>query len=459
MKRLPNCFTAGRLKNQDTQYNEVSRSCSVNRQSQEYLPMSIIFAIIIFILICVKCQETLKSESNKLLDSGYLLNNPDLESLGEKLFFDANLSTPEGQSCAACHNPEVGWTGPDEEVNKAGAVYRGAMHQRSGNRKPNSSAYASLSPVFYAFREDNKVLFAGGNFWDGRATGYNLGNPAADQAQGPFLNPVEQNVADAKTLVGKVCGSEYASLYKKVGTEIWKEADISTSKDVNLQFGIIGLAIAAFENSQKVNSFSSKYDYYLKGKAKLTAKENEGLELFRGKAKCINCHAMGSHKEGEPPLFTDFTYENIGMPKNPQNPWYAMDTMFNKDGANWVDPGLAETLKKMPQFAMYADENYGKHQVPSLRNVDKRPSVSYIKCYGHNGYFKSLEEIVHFYNMRDILPPPEKVMDPKPGVNCWPGPEITKNINKTELGNLGLTTEEESAVVEFLKTLSDGYVP
>jgi len=411
------------------------------------------------ILLCIRCQEAPETEGAELFDAGYLFNNQDMQAFGEKLFFDKNLSTPEGQSCAACHGPEVGWTGPDEQVNKTGSVYPGAMHERFGNRKPNSSAYATLSPVFHAFMEEEKVLFAGGNFWDGRATGYKLGNPASDQAQGPFLNPVEQNIADAKTLIRKVCKSDYASLFRKVGIDIWKEPDICSSKDVNLQFGIIGIAIAAFENSGKVNQFSSKYDYYLKGEVRLSAKELEGLELFRGKAKCSNCHIIESEKDGIPPLFTDFTFDNLGLPKNPQNPWYSMDTTINNEGAGWIDPGLAEFLKEMPQYAMYADENYGKHQVPTLRNVDKRPSPGFVKAYGHNGYFKSLEETVHFYNTRDVLPSAEAISDPKPGVNCWPKPEVIENTNKEELGNLGLTPEEESAVIEFMKTLSDGYVP
>jgi len=422
-------------------------------------PLDITFAVILVILFFTGCREVPKIESKISVDSGNLFSNKDLQAFGEKLFFDTNLSAPEGQSCAACHGPEAGWTGPDEQVNKTGGVYPGAMHKRYGNRKPNSAAYATLSPAFNAILKDGNVQFAGGNFWDGRATGYKLGNPAADQAQGPFLNPVEQNIADAKSLVEKVCSSEYASLFKKVGNDIWKEKDICTCKDVNLQFGIIGIAIAAFENSGKVNGFSSKYDFYLQGKAKFSAKEKAGLELFRGKAKCANCHLLEIEKDGIPPLFTDFTFDNLGLPKNLQNPWYSMDTTYNKDGAGWVDPGLAEFLKQMPQYAMYAEENYGKHQVPTLRNVDKRPSPGFIKCYGHNGYFKSLEEIVHFYNTRDVLPPAKEVSDPKPGVNCWPEPEVIKNMNKTELGNLGLTAEEESAIVEFMRTLSDGFEP
>lgn len=458
MNRLENLISTGRLRNEDVRHLPIGRSGYTGKQKPGLCHLSILLTGILVMLLCVKCQEASETESTNLLDSGYLLNNSDLQALGEKLFFDEKLSTPEGQSCASCHGPEVGWTGPDEQVNKTGGVYPGAMHERHGNRKPNSSAYASLSPLFNAVVEDGEVLFSGGNFWDGRATGFKLGNPAADQAQGPFLNPVEQNVADAKSLVEKVCNSEYASLFRKVGNDIWKQTDICSSKDVNLQYGIIGIAIAAFENSEKVNQFSSKYDYFLKGEVELTAKEKKGLELFKDKGKCSECHVMESGEDGIPPLFTDFTFDNLGLPKNPQNPWYSMDTTFNKAGANWIDPGLAEFLETMPQYAMYAEENYGKHQVPTLRNVDKRPAEGYVKCYGHNGYFKSLEEIIHFYNTRDVLPRSESVADPKPGINSWPGPEVEKNINIDQLGNLGLTLEEESDIVEFMKTLSDGYI-
>jgi cytochrome c peroxidase len=108
---------------------------------------------------------------------------------------------------------------------------------------------------------------------------------------------------------------------------------------------------------------------------------------------------------------------------------------------------------------MFAQENLGKHRAPTDRNVDVRPTPSFVKPFGHNGYFKSLEVLVHFYNTRDVLPAADKVKDPKPGVNCWPAPEVAQNLNTTELGNLGLTAEEEAAIVAFLKTLSDGYQP
>ncbi len=451
-------FQSGNCRNDGTKRRHNFQSYYLIKNRSKFLSLSIIAIAFIASLTCTNCQKSPEKKIPASLDMSNLLNNKELQSLGEKLFFDTNLSNPEGQSCAACHSQEVGWTGPDEMVNKTGGVYPGALHERSGNRKPNSSAYATFSPLFGAFTENGKVIFHGGNFWDGRATGYTLGNPAADQAQGPFLNPVEQNLDGPKTLVYKACHSDYASLFKKVGNDIWKEPDICNSKNLNLQFGIIGIAIAAFESSEKVNEFSSKYDFYIKGKVKLTDNEEKGLELFKGKAKCANCHLIEDNPNGTPPLFTDFTFDNLGIPKNPQNPWYAMDTTFNKEGPNWIDPGLSEFLNEKPQYAMYAEENYGKHQVPTLRNVDKRPSPEFVKCYGHNGYFKSLEEMVHFYNTRDVLPAAEEVSDPKPGVNCWPKPEISTNMNNTELGNLGLTAAEESAIVEFMKTLSDGYI-
>jgi len=414
-------------------------------------------SVLLILLLCPECKYNPTVEESKESDLSHLFSNEELQLFGEKLFFDETLSNPEGQSCSSCHGPEVGWTGPDESINKMGGVYPGALHQRFGNRKPNSSAYASLSPLFHAVIEDAKIQFVGGNFWDGRATGYILGNPAADQAQGPFLNPVEQNIANAKILVEKVCETEYVSLFKKVGEDIWGIKDICLSTDVNLQFGIIGISIAAFENSGKVNQFSSKFDYYLKGKINLTDKERRGFELFNGKARCALCHPSTINTDGSFPLFTDFKFENLGIPANPHNPWYSMDNSLNPDKSDWIDPGLKDFIKKLPQYAMLADENYGKHQVPTLRNVDKRPYEKFVKAFGHNGYFKSLEDIVHFYNTRDILPFAKTVSDNQPGVNSWPKPEVSENINKIETGNLGLSDEDESAIIAFLKTLSDGY--
>jgi len=346
----------------------------------------------------------------------------DQEQLGKFLFFDTNLSDPPGQSCAVCHGPTVGWTGPDQAINAAGAVYEGAVSGRFGNRKPPTSAYAGDSPILHW----DGTKWVGGMFWDGRATGSVLGDPLAEQAQGPFLNPLEQNNASAQAVIDKVLASSYSDLFLQVCT------------DPATYYDCIGRAIAAYERSAEVSQFTSKYDYWLKGRARLTGQEQLGLRLFNGKANCANCHVA--------PLFTDYTYDNLGVPRNPLNPFYN-EPDWNPLGQSWVDTGLGGFL----QAAGYPDSVWmpevGKFKVPTLRNVDKRPSKKFVKAYGHNGYFKSLEEIVHFYNTRDV-----------PGAG-WPAPEVAANINTTEMGNLGLNHGEELAIVAFLKTLSDGWTP
>ena len=128
--------------------------------------------------------------------------------------------------------------------------------------------------------------------------------------------------------------------------------------------------------------------------------------------------------DGAPPLFTDFSYDNLGFPRNPENPTYRMPKEFNPDGAAWIDPGLGGFLAKVPRFAHLAEQNLGKHKVPTLRNADKRPRAGFVKAFGHNGVFKSLKETVHFYNTRDVLPPCEATPDAKPGLNCWARPEV-----------------------------------
>jgi cytochrome c peroxidase len=340
------------------------------------------------------------------------------QQLGKDLFFDENLSLNTNQSCASCHTPGAGWVGADSAVNNGGGVYEGSIPGAFGDRKPPTAAYAGDSPILY-FDGD---AWVGGMFWDGRATGWVLGDPLAEQAKGPFLNPKEQAIPDAATLVAKVQASSYSGLFEDVWGAIW--ADTAGA------YNAIGRSIAAYERSSEVSASTSKYDAWLVGKARLTGQEQLGLNLFMGKAKCSKCHV--------PPLFTDFTYDNLGIPKNPANPATIADP-------SWADPGLGGFLKGsgFPE-AIYSAE-WGKFKVPTLRNVDLRPNMFVTKAYGHNAYFKSLWSIVHFYNTRDVL--------------SWPDPEVADNVNTTELGNLGLNLGQELAIVAFMRTLSDGYMP
>lgn len=404
-----------------------------------------------------------------------------LEQLGKHIYFD-KISQPGSMACADCHGPDVGFTGPTAGINLHGAVYRGAVPQRFGNRKPPAASYASFSPIFHY--DAGEGLFVGGNFWDGRATGEGLGNPAADQALGPFLNPVEQNMPSKQAVLEKIAASKYAGLW----TQVWgAPISVATPGDVELNYNRIGLSVAAFEGSREVSPFSSKFDVFWKNAMiagmDVTAintmnwmdytglgfgnDELRGLAVFNAedKGKCSLCHVLDSDGT-TPPLLTDFTFDNLGVPKNPENPFYKMDEVYLDDGSPinpmgdaWVDPGLGGFLETRPEYAVYAAENYGKQKVPTLRNVDKRPGAKvkgpflegeeiptpegFPKAYTHNGVFKSLKEVVHFYNTRDV--------------EDWPPPEVPDNVNTEELGNLGLNDEEEDLIILFLQTLSDGY--
>jgi cytochrome c peroxidase len=361
-----------------------------------------------------------------------------MELLGRAIYFDANLSSPAGISCASCHDPASGWTSSDPLINEELGIYHGSLEVRFGNRKAPTAAYADAPPLFY---DEVDEVWVGGSFWDGRATGAVLGDPLAEQAMGPFLNPVEQNIRSARQVILKIKQSKYAGLFEQV----WGPGSLDHAKDVAGTYVKIAKAIAAYERSAEVNPFSSKYDAWLNGQAVLTSQEELGRQLFNGKGQCNLCHTSEPGPDGSPPLFTDFTYDNLGIPKNPVNPFYTQTRKINPDGADWVDYGLGGFLASAGYPEAVSAPEMGKHKVPTLRNVDQRPEPGFVKAYGHNGFFKSLEEFVSFYNTRDV-----------PEMN-WPAPEVPATVNTTELGNLGLTPTEESALVAFLKTLSDGY--
>jgi cytochrome c peroxidase len=383
----------------------------------------------------------------------------DTEELGKAIFFDEDLSMNRNQSCATCHDPAFGFAGPDSLINAHGAVYEGSILGRFGDRRPPSAAYATQSPVFFL---DKKGTFVGGNFWDGRATGEKLGNPAADQAQGPFLNPVEQALPDSACVVYRVTVADYPVPFTQVwGNDasgiVWP-ADVDavcategttvalSDEDRTISdqaYDQIALSIAAYEASPEVNAFTSKFDL----KVKLTKEEQRGWALFNGKGGCSACHPGN----GKQPLFTDYTFDNLGVPANPENPAWLADPTF-------VDPGLGGFLMN----AGYSEDVYlgelGKHKVPTLRNVAEGED-DIVRAFTHNGYFKTLEGIVHFYNTRDV-----KDVCPGPyteaqalAANCWPEPEVAANVNTDELGDLGLSPEDEAAIVAFLRALTDGH--
>jgi cytochrome c peroxidase len=407
---------------------------------------------LVFIFGCTKKEDVAPVET----EEPAIQELAPKEMLGKRLFFDANLSNPEGQSCATCHGPTFGWTGPDSEVNSTSVVYPGALEPRFGNTKPPTIAYTGYSPPLHI---DEEGTFVGGMFWNGRAAGWELGDPIAEQAMGPFLNPLEMNMPDKKSVVLKVQEADYADLFR----EVWGDDSLDSENDIDGTFERIAHSIAAFERSFEVDKFSSKFDDFWRKTRELGLdvttideanmdqfkglglddEEVHGLMLFNTTGLCAECHIMNSEDGKTPPLFTDFTYDNLGVPRNPDNPFYIQDKEFNPDGKDWVDKGLGGFLEGTEKYAQYAKDNYGKQKVPTLRNVDLKPNEELVKAYMHNGFFKTLKEVVNFYNTRD-----DEDSD-------WPPPEISENVNVDEMGMLGLTDEEEDLIVLFMKTLSD----
>ena len=411
--------------------------------------------------------------------------------LGKLLFYDQQLSVRRNEACAFCHMPETGFTGPVSALNQTTVSYPGSIRTRFGDRNPQTHAYASFSPVLHYNALQGDLV--GGAFWDMRATGQRLNSPLAEQAEGPPLDPDEMAMIDAACVVYRLSERPYRNLAEQVwGAQAFAirwPSDVRTICDrpgpapdsdplpVHLAaidrgvaqgtFDQIAQSIAAYEASTEVNSFSSKYDYVMAGKAQFTGDEKMGYTLFRSKSThCNECHRDGG--PGEEPLFTDFTASNLGLPPNPAIPFYeeTVPDRFgyasNSLGLNFIDPGVGGFLKGPldpdREWAPRAASFVGKYKTPTLRNVDKRPRPDFIKAYMHNGYLKSLREVVHFYNTRDTLARC-KVGDQGEKVTCWPAPEHPETMNRRQLGNLGLSADQENQMVTFLKTLTDGYAP
>jgi len=434
--------------------------------------------------------------------------------LGKLLLFDKNLSVNKNEACSFCHMPDTDFTGPISILNETTVSYPGSVRSRFGHRKPQSYTYAPFFPVllYNASQQD----FYGGNFFDLRATGYKLQNPAAEQAQDPPVDPNEMGLPDSACVVRRLFQSVYRSLFESVWGEQafriqWPRdveqvcgtpgpAPVSDPFPVHLSkvdrgqsnstYDQFALSIAMYEASPEVSPFSSKFDYALanQDKAVLSPDELAGWNLFRGKAGCNTCHLDGTENTAKQrnsalmtpasaasvaPFFTDFTSNNLGLPRNLAIPYYSESQPDkygyapNAAGGNFLDRGVGDFLRGPgnvnSEWKQYADAFDGKFQTSTLRNVDKRPRPDFVKAYMHNGYLKGLKEVVHFYNTRDTLPrckipnnPGEH--DPGEKVACWPAPEIPQNLNTT-IGKLGLTGQEEDRVVAFMKTLTDGYKP
>ncbi|MBS0508750.1 MAG: cytochrome-c peroxidase, partial [Proteobacteria bacterium] len=291
-------------------------------------------------------------------------------ALGEKIFKDPSLSASGRQSCASCHDAAFAHAQPNGLATQLG----GPGLDRQGGRLSPSIRYLATNQAFF-FAADGTPT--GGFFWDGRA------GSLRDQAGKPFLNPAEMANASKAEVVGRLASAPYAGEFRRVfGDAILADAEGA--------FQRITLALQQYQlEDPDFRPYSSKYDAFLLGKARLEPQELRGLALFNNPAKgnCLACHPSGRGADGSLPLFTDFTYDSLGVPRNPE--------LRQNDDPGFYDLGLC--AREGGDLAGRA-ELCGKFKVPSLRNVALR------QAFFHNGRFKTLKDVLAFYVQRDTNP-------------------------------------------------------
>ncbi len=452
-----------------------------------------------------------------------------VETLGKLFQYDLTMSPFENTACASCHMPYAAFSGPIPSVNLTMVAYPGSFHFRAAKRTAQRYTY---SPDFPVMEFDTaQGAFIGGNFWDGRATGYILQSPDAHQAQGPPVDPLEMGLPDTACIAFRLQTAPYRFLFEEIfgegsldikfphdteeicetpggaavfGTDVTpiklKPEDRVKANEV---FNHWGQALSFFERSTNLSAFTSKFDAFLEGNATLSSDEMAGYNLFKGKANCNSCHLDGRSTAPTPPppegtapnstdtgaaastrpLFTCFGYSNLGLPLNPRIALFYETTpdFFgftpNPLGFGYRDLGLGTFLRSgfgswdnpNSDWVQFAPTSDGQMQTMTARDValvppqcptTEAPGPYFQKEFFHNGYAKSLKQLVHFYNTRDEFPfnvtsgncPAGKTEK----VDCWPMPEVPNNIDMT-VGKLGLTDTEENQIVAFMQTLTDGF--
>ncbi|MFM2417460.1 MAG: hypothetical protein RL385_2183 [Pseudomonadota bacterium] len=368
------------------------------------------------------------------------------EVLGRQLFEDTALSASGTQSCASCHGQDEGFQG-NNQTDKRKPVARGAFPALFGNRNTPTAMYLASAPPFSFVEEEGELVPTGGFFWDGRA------DSLAQQAEGPFLNPREMAMPDQAAVVDIVREADYRSLF----VDVFGGAVLN---DTPKAYHAIAEAIAAFEKTPRFQPYASKFDDVLRGTDTFTAQEALGFQLFKDpeKGNCIGCHA-GKLTSNAPSdwLFTDFTYDNLGVPRN--------DAIADNDDAAHFDLGLCGQpglLSRIPDSAgdkqAFLASLCGAFKVPTLRNVGLTAP------YMHNGVFATLRDVVEFYVTRGTAP--ENWYRKKSDGNLRTFDDLpeqyAKNVNTAEApydrlkGQAArLDDVEIDAIVAFLHTLTD----
>ena len=318
---------------------------------------------------------------------------PDLAEIGRSVFTDKNLSNPPGQSCMTCHKPNHAFADPRR-------ISPGAVPSFSGNRNAPSLMYAALIPPF-AYEDillpDGTEIFAweGGLFHDGRA------RDLFEQVGQPFFEPHEMNLKNKAALAQRIRKSAYRGKFPK-----------RALKDNDQLSYLVFRSLVEFLKSPSFRPFDSPFDRYQAGdQDALSLSQKRGLIIYKTSGGCADCHLL-EPQNWDKPLLSDFGYDNLGAPASGKK-----------------DPGL---------FAVTGNsEDLGKFRAPSLRNIELTAP------YLHNGSIKTLREVLEFYNKRDLEP------------ERWGVTDYPETVNHDDLGNLGLTDEEITHLLDFLHAFTD----
>jgi cytochrome c peroxidase len=392
-----------------------------------------------------------------------------MAQLGKQIFYDRTLSGSGKMSCASCHSPEHAYGPP----NRLPVQLGGPSLTQPGDRATPSLMYLYRQPNFSIGPDQGDTEEAanltqaaqaasglaraqktagtanaasamvpqGGLFWDGRV------DTLQAQAFGPMLNPVEMANPNIDAIAAKLKHSPYRNTFVQLfGAAVFDHPRMLVSE------AMFAVARYQFEDTS-LHPYSSKYDYWLEGKARLTQAELRGLRLFNdpNKANCAGCHLSKPGKDGLPPMFTDYQYEALGVPRN--------RSLATTRNPKYYDMGICgphrTDLATQTQYC-------GMFLTPTLRNADTR------KAFFHNGVYHSLDQVMAFYNLRDIAPSKIYPRDARGGVLKYDDlpQRYHANIDTSDapfnrkLGDKPAMSDDDiHDIIAFLKTLTDGYQP
>ncbi len=389
-----------------------------------------------------------------------------MAQLGKRVFYDVSLSSSGKLACVSCHSPEHAYAAPNDEP----AMLGGPQLSRQGVRAVPSLMYLHYQPNFsigpdndqnetvtlaqmaaastdatrvqktadQASQSAGNMVPQGGLFWDGRA------DTLQNQAMSPLLDEREMDGGNIEAVAEKLRKADYAEFMVQLfGPAVFNDPKLAVAEAL--------FAVARYQiEDESFHPYSSKFDYWLEGKARLSPRELHGYALFNDKTKanCGGCHADQATRDGLPPLFTDHQYEALGVPRN--------NALTINQDSKYFDLGVCGPYRT----DMAAETQYcSMFSTPTLRNVTTR------RVFFHNGRYRTLQEVMDFYNFRDTAPEKiyphngdtvqkfDDVPEPYRGNVDIADPPFDRHPGDTP----AMTADDEADIIAFLQTLNDGY--